>query len=269
MNMNQWLLLITMSLFLGANVQALDKVDILIGGYVWNTAYTGDFTTINYKIDAAGNRITLFEPTDVRDDLGMQREVQQSIYFILKHNHNNLPHLRLAHSSMQAKSSTILTTSFYFQGVEFSGRFDNVTAEVESEVDLTHSDISGFYTRNYDAFSLDIGLTLRNFDGFVEMRQPLLNATSRLKINQTAPLLLVRLNYPLTIKGLSTEAETHLIQYNGDRVIDFNTFIRYELGRGSGMALGYRLIDIDLTDLQKQDADLRADGPYMELSYHF
>lgn len=248
-----------------ATSYASEQIKFDIGAYLWQTQYSGTFTIIDYE-PAPGDSLTILQPTDVQDDLNMGKETQYSFYFSIEHNTPALPNLRFAHTAMQAESSSTLTKDILFNGFIF--RFDDT---VESEVDLSHTDLSAYYSVLDKQVSIDLGITLRLFDGFAQMRQPEMGAAgiSRIDINELVPLAYGNLEIVLPLKGLSLDASLHFVNYDSNEVIDFSSAINYRTKLGLGASLGYRSVSTDLKDLEGQAVDLKADGPYAGLSYHF
>ena len=241
------------------------EIQIDIGVYLWQTQYSGTFTIIDYE-PSPGDSLTILQATDVQDDLNMGKENQYSFYLSIEHNTPILPNLRFAYTAMQAESSSTLTKDILFNGFIF--RFDDV---VESEVDLSHTDLSVYYPVLDKQAHLDLGLTLRQFDGFAQMRQPELGAagTSRIDINEIVPLVYGNFEIKLPIRGLSFDASLHFIHYDNNEVIDLSSAITYRTKLGLGASLGYRSVSTDLKDLQGQAVDLKADGPYAGFVYQF
>lgn len=236
-----------------------------IGAYLWQSQYSGTFTIIDYEV-SPGDSLTILQPTDVEDDLNMEEETQHSFYLTIEHNKAMLPNVRFAHTTMQAQSTSILSKDILFNGLVF-----HFNDEVESEVDLSHTDLSLYYPVISNKFFLNLGLTLRQFDGFAQMRQSNngVAGTSRIEVNEIVPLAYGNFMLELPINGLNLDASLHFINYDGNEVIDFTTAVNYQTKSGFGTSLGYRSVSTDLEDLQNQAVDLRADGPYIALTYQF
>jgi outer membrane protein len=240
--------------------------DINIGVYLWQTQYSGTFTITDYET-AGGGSATILQPTDVQDDLNMGKETQYSFYITLEHNYATLPNLRFAYTDMYADSTSTLTKDILFNNVFFY----HFNGDIEAEVDLSHTDISGYYTLSDMPLKIDLGLTIRQFNGFTEMRQPDSNVanTSRLDIDELVPLAYGNVVFALPVNGLSLDASLHFIHYDSNEVIDFNTAINYQSNVALGASLGYRSITADLDNLQNQSIDLKADGPYAAITFRF
>ena len=94
------------------------------------------------------------------DALGLSSETNAFVYVALEYPVPALPHVKLQHTRLSSRGEGLLSRRFRLDDVEF---FAGET--VSTELDLTHIDAVMYYELLDNVVSLDLGGTLRVFNG--------------------------------------------------------------------------------------------------------
>lgn len=233
------------ALFLSAATQA----DI-IGGSVdvsyWLGGYSGQVTSLSETIDLEN---------DLNFDDGGFVEFSAS----LEHPIPVLPNIRLKHIGLEESENGALNAAF--DGVPIS-------TDVETNLDLTHSDVVLYYEVLDNYVSVDIGLDIKVFDGRLLIEDRLSASRSETEIDEVVPMLYVAAEVELPFTGLSVGADVSAVSYSDNSLYDAKAKIR----QGFGLAyleLGYRQLSIDIEDVSDIDVDAEISGAYLSTGIDF
>lgn len=235
--------------------------DTLFGIYAgvggWFSEYDGDFSS-DESIDI-----------DLIDDLSFDRDDANSIYVAIEHPVPLVPNLRLQRTEISIEESSELATQIDFDGTNFSSS-ENVTAEL----DLTHTDVTLYYEVLDNWVSLDLGFTVRAFDGEVLIEGETIDIATgepifaREEIDVPLPMLYGKAKFELPFTGFAVEAEGNILEVSGNGITDATIKLAYESKLGLGAELGYRVFQLTLDDEDDLNADITIDGVYVGVSLH-
>lgn len=153
----------------------------------------------------------------------------------------------------------------------------------EGKLDLTHLDITAYYTVFDTLVDIDIGITARQFDG--ELRAKLGDANAASDIDSTLALLFTRATIDIPITGLSfgieaSGGDTKIIDLgtSGEtKGTDISAYIEYASPFGLGIAAGYRKFETEIEAKAIGTGGINADitmdmeleGPFASLFIAF
>lgn len=204
---------------------------------------------------------------DLDTDLGLDDDTGTNFYIAFEHPIPLIPNVRLQHTELEVSASQVLSRDISFEGVTFPNG-----AQVDSNIDLTHTDITLYYEILDNWVSLDIGLTARVFEEGISIGSPDIPApatsSASLDVDYTIPMLYGSVKFELPLTGMYVGARGNIISYSGDSITDIEATIGYETEIGLGLELGYRIFDIDYEDASDETADLSVDGIYFGVFYH-
>ncbi|WP_369602467.1 TIGR04219 family outer membrane beta-barrel protein [Hahella sp. SMD15-11] len=224
-----------------------DTLGLFAGVSGWMPSYNGTFTSNNNDID-------------MEKDLGFDDSTFVTGYVAFEHPVPALPNLRLGYTELSETAKGTLTKTF--RNVSFSG-------DVTTEFDLTHTDLTAYWRLLDNVVNLDLGLQAKFFDGMVRVEQTLPIAKQEtVDVNEVLPLVYVGAGVDLPFTGLSANASVAGIGYSGNRLLDVNANIKYEINV-VGIEAGYRSFDVVLDDVDDVDFDVRIGGPYLGAFVHF
>ena len=201
-------------------------------------------------------------------ELGIDDSDNLFVYLALEHPIPVIPNIRVAHTKVKTDGVGTLTTEFTLDDQTFSAN-----SQVASELDLTHTDGTLYYELLDNWISLDLGLTARLFDGYVEARslEDGVDQHERVDLSDPIPLLYGRMQIDFPMTGWHVAATGNYIGYSGDSFSDLDAKFGY-MSDGFvvdwGIDIGYRRMTLDISD-DDIEADLTIDGPYLEASLHF
>lgn len=222
-----------------------DIIGVTAGAYTWNQSWEG-----NIQADQAFDT-----KVDLEDDLGYDDERGNSFFIAFEHPIPLLPNIRLARTDLDISETNTLNRNIQYEGNTYA-----VTTQVNSEMDLSHTDATLYYEILDNIVSLDIGLTARRFDGKAEISGS--GQTGSSDIEGTIPMLFVGARAALPLTGLYAAGEIHGLSAGGNSIIDTKLNIGYEIGIVA-VELGIRNFDIDVEGDDDEEFNLTVDGAFL------
>ena len=218
-----------------------DVVGVTAGTYMWKQSWEGDVK--------AGS-----ESIDMNDDLGYDDETGKSFYVALEHPVPVLPNIRLQHTSLDISETAQLSRTFTFDGDTYTS-----ADSVNSTTDLSHTDGTFYYEILDNWVNLDIGLTVRMFDG--EVRLAAAGRDSAIEIDAPLPMAYLNARFELPLTGFYASGLGNVIAYGDNKVTDMTVALGYEYGVVA-LELGYRNFDVQLED-DNEEANVTVDGYFV------
>ena len=244
--MKKILIVSLIGLFLPVAAQA-DALGIRIGANAWQQNFSG-----HARSGDTDDRI------DVEDDLGFDDENDFQGYISFEHAVPMLPNVLVQRTVIDADANGNLNGKV-FDGVVFPG-------DVESTIDLTHTDTTLYYEILDNWVSLDLGITGRFFENGLEIKDE--NESASLDIESVIPLGYVAVKFDLPLTGLFVGADGNIIKYDDNWIYDAKATLGWESSIGLGIEGGYRYFDAQYDD-NDDEVKLRIEGPYAGLFFHF
>jgi outer membrane protein len=226
------------------NTQA-DIVGVTAGAYVWQQNWEGDVK--------AGS-----ESIDLNNDLGYDDESGKSFYVALEHPIPVLPNIRLQSTDLDISETNTLKRSFTYDGKGYVA-----TNTVDSTTDLSHTDGTFYYEILDNWVNLDVGLTVRMFDGEVRIKNQTTGDEGSIDIDAPLPMAYINARFELPLTGLYASGLGNVIAYGDNKVTDMTLALGYELGV-VGLELGYRNFDVQLED-DNEEANVTVDGYFLSV----
>lgn len=238
-----------------ASLAPMASADTLFGVYAganaWDSSISGDFNS------GAGPVI------DTESTLNLDDDTPSTLYVAVEHAIPLIPNVRFAFTDMKYSGESTLASGINFNDVDFGAG-----EVVSSELDFSHNDITLYYELLDNVVSLDAGINVRIFNGSVALQSPLTREAS-IELDDAVPMLYgaVRADLPLT--GLYVSAEGYLVQVSGNEMQDLTAKVGYEIAGGFGVEGGYRVLRLNLEDINDLDSDISIDGAYAAATFHF
>ena len=238
-------------LIAGTLLPTLAQADTILGwrmgANVWQQNYSGDVQSGPSKID-------------IEDDLGYDEETGYNLYVSLEHPIPLLPNILLQRTQIDADASGNVV-GFEFEGIIYSG-------DVNSTLELTHTDATFYYEPLDNWVNLDVGVTARVFENGVSITDVTTGLTGELDIDYVIPLVYAQARFDLPFSGLSLGVEGNAISYDDDTLYDVKLNLAYEFAFGLGIEAGYRAFDLDYDD-NDEFANLTIEGAYAGFVWDF
>lgn len=204
------------------------------------------------------------EKLNVKNSLGLSSDRDTNFYLQLDHPIPLVPNFRVSRTNLDFSGNE--SKSFNFRGYNFTG-------ELNTQVDLSHTDFTAYY-RFLDGISsalplvdmrLELGVNVRLFDGEFSVTETTTGTNRNIDLDKPLPMghAAFRLGIPY---GVSFGAQLEGIGYSGNRLTDLTLDVRYEYDGlpliKPGITAGYRSFKAKLDDLSDTYGDLTLDGAF-------
>lgn len=241
-------------LLASANASALPLIDFWAGAYQWNTAYEGTVNGGDYQID-------------LQEDLNLEDSKNNVIWAAFEHPIPVIPNVQIKQTEMTTTGQGTSTQSFTYGGKSYEG---DVT--LNSDMDLTHTDLTAYWGLPLPIATVDFGINIRQFDGHLEIND------GRAALDVPVPMAFARVGAYLPFTGLAVMAEGNYIGYGDSNHMDLQVVLRYTIPMipvlDVNVEAGYRTfqLNIDPTDFGGDKNDFNADidmsGYFVGVSFH-
>lgn len=216
-----------------------DFLSISAGGGVWNASPSGSFKKTTDPADV-----------DIKNNLFWDSEAQGYAFITLEHFVPIVPNARLMLTRIDQSGSG--TTSFRFDGVDYSGNVSN-------DFSIEALDLLLYYEVLDNIVSIDLGLNIRNLK--VDYTITSTGITTTDSLDETVPMLYVLVGgspWP----DLILSGELSYIAYSGSTISDFTAKVAYTTNFFVGFEAGYRKQKYEFDDVSETDARLDFDGVF-------
>ncbi len=240
-----------------------DAVGLYIGGQMWDNQASGEF----------GESLNM-------EDFNLKDEQQGGYFIAVEHPLPFLPNAKLANVVLDTSGATQLSSEFDFGGITFGSG-----ADAKANFDLSYNDYTLYYEIfDNGLFSFDIGFTARDFDGKVKVTaevviddpdgnpitQTLIGTEN---ISEIVPMLYASTNVGLPLTGLNFFAEGNFLSFDDHIIYDYQAGVSYELidnlAIDVNITAGYKVVKLELEDLDDLYTDLEFDGVFAGVIVHF
>jgi outer membrane protein len=239
-------------LFLSSASYAVPLVDFNISASRWQADYSGE-------VGQGSETATLKE-------LGFDSDDHNTITLVFKHPVPIVPNVRLQRTDLSTDADGTLVRSLTIDNITFTASED-----VATKLDLSHTDVTLFYSPLDNWVKFDIGLTGRLFDGEVEVVGST-SGTENVKLDEWLPMAYVGARFELPLSGLYLDATLNMISYDGNSLTDFTTALGYTndgLGVDLFAELGYRSFSLEVDDINDLQGNIDIDGIYFTVGLQF
>lgn len=183
--------------------------------------------------------------------LGFSDEDGQFFHLYVEHPIPLVPNARLSYTDISAERSETLANQQLAQ----------------SRIDLSHVDATAYYELLDNWVNLDLGLSVRLFDGAIAFDS--VAGDQKIELDDGIPMgyLLAEAELPFT--GWSAGAELNYTEYDDYTISDYTVKLRYlfDAVLDVGFEVGYREFTLDLDKGFGADTDLS--GPYAAFAAQF
>lgn len=241
-------------LTLCATLAPLAHADTIFGIYagadVWSSSVSGDFNSRGESV------------IDTEASLNLDSDTPTSVYVAIEHPIPLIPNVSFRFTDMKYSGNSTLTENISFVDAEFTAG-----QQVSSTLDFSHNDITLYYELLDNVVSLDAGVNIRVFDGSAVLAAD--GIQGGLQIDEAIPMLYAAARADLPLTGLYVSAEGSFVQVSGNKMQDVKAKIGYTIVGGLGVEGGYRVLRLNLEDVNDLDSDITIDGAYAAGTFHF
>lgn len=243
------------------------KLMIVVGGALAlaaplaNADVLGVGANVSYwDSDFSGEVVNKDSAVDIEKDLNLDSDSNANFTAFFEHPIPVLPNVRLNYTSISQSG----------RGEIGPEEFDEIPvgAEVKSDLDIDQLDVTLYYEVLDNWVNLDLGLTARNFDGELVLRDTAIGGrVSKTSVDAVVPMGYLAARFDLPFTGVSVGAEGNVISYSGDSLHDFNAYGQYEFAMLQ-LRAGYRQMSIDYED-DDDKLDVEMSGPFASVGVAF
>jgi len=144
---------------------------------------------------------------------------------------------------------------------------------VSTTIDFSHYDFTMYYELLDNWVNLDLGLTVRKFDGEIDSTGYYILPSNKINAHEdldfAAPLLYGKAQFDLPLTGLYVGVEGNWMGAGGAQLYDLWGKVGYTFAFGLGLEAGMRKMALELDDVEDLDADVTLDGTYLAATFHF
>ncbi|CAI8369721.1 MAG: Uncharacterised protein [SAR92 bacterium MED-G29] len=243
--------LLCASLLFTSVTATADFIGVYAGVGFWQAAPAGNVGRTDIALDST---------------LNLSEDTNQFAYVAFEHPIPLLPNFRVQHSELDWAGTALIEAGTDLNGSPFTS-----TQQADISLDLTHTDATLYYEVLDNIIDLDLGITARMFDG----EASLVGATQQenVDLGATVPLLYGKVGFMIPTTGLSADVSANWVNVDDFRLIDWSAQLIYDIDLlpavDMAVVLGYRLMVIELDDLDELQSDATFDGYFLALRMHF
>lgn len=221
-----------------------------------------DIVTSHWQAEYSG-KIGQNNDTATLDQLGFDDEDHSTISATLKHPIPALPNIQLQHTDLKTDANGTLAATLVIDGTTY-----NASENVVSDLDLSHTDITLFYSPFNNWVQLNLGLTARHFNGEAVITSTTTNTTESLDLDEWLPLIYAGAQLELPLTGWYLGADINGLSYDDSSLVDYSTALGYSsdgLVADVAIELGYRAFALKTDNINGFEGNVDIDGVFLSL----
>lgn len=224
-----------------------DALGVQAGVASWNYDISG---SLRYQSKDSSNDI------DVEDDLGYDDDSLIYFYALFDHPLPLIPNVKIGLTNIDTDANGRLS-----QSVVYGDRTFVANENVSSELKLDQIDFTLYYRILDNVANLDLGLNVKYIDAETRITGDVTGSESA-DISAWVPMLYGGVGIDLPFSGLEVGMDGSIIGYDNSMFYDFTAKLNYTTVWRLGLDLGYRVLKLDLDDIDDSFADVEFEGPY-------
>ena len=215
----------------------------------WNIGGTSEINNQSSLSNQTGVGDLLLDPyagINNQYDLDKKGTIQASIAF--EHPIPIIPNVKLKYTKLDT---------------ETEAKFDLA----KTEINLDHTDLILYYEILDNVVKADVGIGATKLNGTVQQ------FSRNINVDEYSPIIYAEAGVKLPFTGLSAKAEATYTNVNDVKMTDAQAEFQYDFVKtiflDLGAKVGYRILNIELNDIDKSDMKFDFKGPYIGLNAHF
>lgn len=229
---------------------AAPGVDVTVNLSQWSADYSG-------SIGRNNNVVSL-------NELGLADDKHAFFTIKIKHALPVIPNFQFRHTNLDTNGSGTLNNAFTIDDVDFA-----ISDTLSTQLDLSHQDFTFFYSPLNNWVQLDLGGTLRHFDGAASVTATA--SSDSVTFDEWLPMLYIGGNIELPFTGWSLNADMNYVSYDSNTLSDYTASIAYSTDTPVSLSaeIGYRKFSLDADDLSNVTTTIDIDGVYGSIGAKF
>lgn len=240
-----------------ATLAPLAQADTIFGVYVGANQWANDVSG-HINTNGAGD-----SDIDAKDGLNLDADKGDTVYIAVEHPIPLIPNVRFAFTNLRFTGDETLNKEITFNGTTYAA-----ATNIESEIDISHNDVTLYYELLDNVVSLDVGVNVRIFDGSVALSSAGTGRES-ISLDQAVPMLYASARADLPLTGLYVGGDAYFLSIGSNEMSDLTAKVGYTITHGFGVEGGYRVLRLKLDDVNNLNSDVKIDGAYASATFHF
>lgn len=239
--------LCTLAIAVSCHTHADTIFGIYAGAGAWQSEYTGN----------------IGKPSTSTRDLGMDDNNNNFYYIAIEHPIPFLPNVKVQQNNITSKQSSVIENNLSIGNVIYPSG-----STVATDFDLSYTDAALYYELLDNWLTLDLGVTLRKYSGYLQAESA--GLSDKTNIDISLPLAYGRMQFDLPLTGFFAGFEGNYISYDGNDIADYSASIGYSFDSALdlGIEVGYRASTTNI-DEDGVHTNLDIKGPYAAAIFHF
>lgn len=205
-----------------------------------------------------------FDAFDISGEFSDEELSSTSLLLALEHPLPFIPNVQLRLTPLDWEGSSDAA----------SGTLGSITinGEVDAVLDLDMRDGTLYYEVLDNWVSLDLGLTVRQLDGFFSVQEVNLGTADTIDVNEVVPMLYGHARFDLPFSGLALGVRGNGIAFQDNNLVDLEAYVHIEFDFiplvDIGLQGGVRGLSLDI-DQSGFESEATFQGAYIALTGHF
>lgn len=200
---------------------------------------------------------------DLKDTLKWSDEADMFAKFYFEHPIPIIPNIKVGYSNFGHNGSGLVNSNFNFAGQTYT-----VGSNIDSNFDLKMYDLALYYELLDNWINLDVGVNVKYVDGSVSV----ISDTGLSEVTDfqvPIPMLYARARFDVPTTDVSFQVEGNYVTYDGSTLYDAEAGVRYTLGLGLGIEAGYKMMKLELDNVDDLSMSSDFSGAYGKLVWDF
>jgi len=247
---SSFLLMICLLSTISHTASSAPGIDITVKVSKWQIDYFGN-------IGQGANTAPLKELGFTDKDLGMQS-------ITVDHALPIIPNFKLQYTDLSLGGTGTISQNTIVDDITFTGGNTLKTA-----LDLSHTDLTFFYSPLDNWVHVDLGLTARHFTEDLSVESA--SASIAIDLDEWLPMLYGNFRFELPLTGFYINSDLNYVSYDGNTLSDFSASLGYVSDSAVSFTaeLGYRKFSLEAEDINNLEADIDIDGIYASIGLVF
>ena len=180
-------------------------------------------------------------------------------FVVFEHPLPFIPNFKIQQNNIESSGLIAVSDPSFLNGEEVM---------VRGDINFSHVDLMLYYEILDNWLCLDLGISAKYFDGYQRYKYQT-EIDDELDFDHLIPMLYLNGQFDLPLTGLSAAATVEALSFDSNKVTDIELALKYQFKFGLGMDVGYRILDIDLKNINSFKSDMQMDGFFIGGFFEF
>ena len=222
----------------------------------------GELNLGYYSHAPSGNIAYQGTSIDMVDTLNWKDEGDVFAKVYLEHPLPLVPNIKLGYSEFGHTGAGTLA-----QNIKFGGASYAVNSNINSTFDLKMYDLTFYYELLDNWINIDTGINVKYVDASVSIQNNVESEATNFQV--PIPMLYAKARFDVPTTDLSFQVEGNYATYDGHTLYDAEGGIRYTFALGLGLEAGYKMMKLELNDIDDLSVESDFSGAYGKFVWDF